>query len=511
MLTSFFGSARVKIWLLASLVCLVLLVLAPTLALAVAVIHLVLTLLLEGGRLYLAWSAATPVADPELSPANDDVEPFISVHIATYEEPPELVCKTLTSLAGSEYQNFEVIVLDNNTTNPALYGPVEACCEKLGDRFRFYHFDGVRGAKAGALNLALHLTDPRAQWVLVLDADYQIQPRMLSHGAHYFQDDSLGLVQYPQAYRNGERHSGLLLEYRHFFDLYMKAANAHDSVLATGTAAFVLVGALREVGGWPTGGLTEDADLGVRLHRHGYKSVYVPERLARGLMPESYKALAKQRRRWVLGNAQSLQEVLGSGRFDLRRKLVLVFQLTAWANPLLWVIVTTCCATLLLLLQPELLAGSPALHWVMILTLSSWVVYFVGSLLLFLTTSLRARARPLAGGRAFLSHLALAGVGAVSWLELWVDSDKSFERTDKFSRVVQAGSSPWGVLTGCVLAAAAIVGSEPWLGACWLALAWLPFSRGLLEVELCRLRHSRQGGPTDSPECPPAVASNPCK
>ena len=48
--------------------------------------------------------------------------------------------------------DFEVIVLDNNTPDPAIWRPVEAHCRKLGPRFRFFHFDGVKGFKGGALN-----------------------------------------------------------------------------------------------------------------------------------------------------------------------------------------------------------------------------------------------------------------------------------------------------------------------------------------------------------------------
>ena len=56
---------------------------------------------------------------------------------------------------GSTIANFEVIVLDNNTRIRSRWQPVEAHCAALGPRFRFFHFDDMKGFKAGALNKAL--------------------------------------------------------------------------------------------------------------------------------------------------------------------------------------------------------------------------------------------------------------------------------------------------------------------------------------------------------------------
>jgi cellulose synthase/poly-beta-1,6-N-acetylglucosamine synthase-like glycosyltransferase len=56
---------------------------------------------------------------------------------------------------------------------------VQAHCEKLGTRFRFYSLGKWSGFKAGALNFALRETDPRAAVVGVIDADYVVQPYWL--------------------------------------------------------------------------------------------------------------------------------------------------------------------------------------------------------------------------------------------------------------------------------------------------------------------------------------------
>src|SRR4029078_6899868 len=101
-----------------------------------------------------------------------------------------------------DYPEFEVVVLDNNTCDPEVWQPVEAHCRKLGARFRFFHFEGVKGYKAGALNIALTVTDPRAEIVAVIDSDYQVEPNWLTVATAHFANAKVGLVQAPQDYRD---------------------------------------------------------------------------------------------------------------------------------------------------------------------------------------------------------------------------------------------------------------------------------------------------------------------
>ncbi len=94
-----------------------------------------------------------------LTPEPGEKQPFVSIHLACCNEPPEMVILTLDSLAALDYENFEVLVIDNNTKNEEVWQPVEAHCAKLGPRFRFFHLNPWPGFKAGALNFGLTQTD----------------------------------------------------------------------------------------------------------------------------------------------------------------------------------------------------------------------------------------------------------------------------------------------------------------------------------------------------------------
>jgi hypothetical protein len=239
--------------------------------------------------------------------------PFVSIHVPTHAEPPDVVIATLDRLAALQYDAFEVLVIDNNTTDPALWQPVEEHCRHLGSHFRFLHVDGLEGAKAGALNFALRRTDERARVIGVVDADYQVEPDWLARTVGYFEDDRLGFVQCPHAYRDfeGGRFGRMAnAEYRVFFETSMAAYNERDAALTVGTMSLVDRRALVQAGGWATWCLTEDSELSVRLHALGYTSIYLTHPFGRGLIPDTFAAYKKQRFRWTYGPVQELRHHL---------------------------------------------------------------------------------------------------------------------------------------------------------------------------------------------------------
>ncbi|HKQ46128.1 MAG TPA: glycosyltransferase [Rhizomicrobium sp.] len=239
--------------------------------------------------------------------------PRVSIHVPTYNEPPQMVIETLNALARLDYDNFEVIVLDNNTPDPETWRPVEAHCRLLnasGARFRFFHFDGLKGFKGGALNRALALTDPSARYVAVIDSDYQVRPFWLRRVIPYFASPGIALVQGPQDYRDAgqSRFKAMAYEeYRGFFHIGMVERNEHNAIIQHGTMTIVAKDALEEVDGWSEWCITEDTELGLKLFEAGYEAAYVPQSMGSGLMPDTLEAFMTQRYRWVYGAMQMLK------------------------------------------------------------------------------------------------------------------------------------------------------------------------------------------------------------
>ncbi|MEJ2405567.1 MAG: glycosyltransferase [Candidatus Thiodiazotropha sp.] len=245
----------------------------------------------------------------------DSSLPMVSVHVPAYNEPPEMMIETLDALSRLDYPCFEVLVIDNNTRDPAIWEPVERHCEKLGPRFRFFHRSPLSGFKAGALNFTLGETHPEAEVVAVIDSDYQVDPAWLHDLVPQFlQRDEIGVVQAPQDYRDGAEScfkAMCLAEYRGFFHIGMITRNERNAIIQHGTMTMVRRRILEEVGGWGEWCITEDADLGLRVFEQGYEATYVPRSYGRGLMPDTFIDFKKQRFRWAYGAVQIIKRHLG--------------------------------------------------------------------------------------------------------------------------------------------------------------------------------------------------------
>ncbi len=237
-------------------------------------------------------------------------EPFVSIHLPACSEPPEMVILTLDSLARLDYANFEVIVVDNNTVDEALWRPVAAHVATLGPRFRFFHLPRWPGFKAGALNFALGRTDPRAEAIGVVDADYAVDPQWLRRLVAHFTDPGVAVVQAPQAHRDFESSAFRRManwEFDGFFRIGMHHRNERNAIIQHGTMTLVRRRALERVGGWGEWCICEDAELGLRLMAAGGELRYVDEVLGRGLTPSDFRAFKAQRFRWAYGAMQILK------------------------------------------------------------------------------------------------------------------------------------------------------------------------------------------------------------
>ena len=245
-----------------------------------------------------------------LPPDPPEKQPFVSIHLACYNEPPEMVMITLDSLAALDYANYEVLVIDNNTKDPAVWEPVKAYCEQLGKRFRFFHLAPWPGYKAGALNFGLKETDPAAEVVAVIDADYEVRHDWLAALTGYFHDPKVAVVQCPQAHREFENNTFRRMtawEYDGFFRIGMHHRNERNAIIQHGTMTMVRRNALEGTGGWSEWTICEDAELGLRLMHAGYDLVYVDELMGKGLTPADFKAYKSQRYRWAFGAMQILK------------------------------------------------------------------------------------------------------------------------------------------------------------------------------------------------------------
>ena len=257
--------------------------------------------------------------------------PSVDVFIPTYNEPLEVLEKTITGALCLDYPNVRVWVLDDGRRSW-----LKTFCESKGAGY-LNRPDNAH-AKAGNINHALTCTS--AEFVAIFDADFIAQRNFLMRTVGFFADPKIGIVQTPHAFYNYDPmqmnlalHKSLPDEQRFFFDAIMPSRDAWDAAFCCGSNSVTRRAALRSIGdALPTQSITEDMLLTMTLLREGYVTRYLCERLAFGLAPETVDAFFVQRQRWARGAIQILY--LASGPFGRNLTLMqrLLFLPTHWLS-----------------------------------------------------------------------------------------------------------------------------------------------------------------------------------
>lgn len=167
---------------------------------------------------------------------------------------------------------------------------------------------GTPRTKPKALNAGL--LRARGEFVAIYDAEDRPHPQQLRAALAAFEDggEQLACVQAPLVVDNAEASwvaRQFAAEYAiHFRELLPMLARLGLPLPLGGSSNHFRVAALRANGGWDAFNVTEDADLGYRLARDGYRAgVIGPPTWEEA--PASFNAWLKQRTRWIKGHLQT--------------------------------------------------------------------------------------------------------------------------------------------------------------------------------------------------------------
>ena len=275
-----------------------------------------------------------------------DAWPEVDVFIATYNEPTELLRRTVNGCRHMKYPDLSRVhiwICDDNR-RPEMRALAEAMGVGYFDR------PDNKGAKAGNLNHALARTG--APYVVTFDADMIPKSDFLLKTIPYFVDVELREAQRPE----GERlHLGLLQTPQSFYDpdvfqyaLYSekRAPNEQDffyrtiepartsanSVIYGGSNTVLSRRALEAIGGFYTGSITEDFATGLLIESAGYVSLALPEPLASGQTPHTFREHIQQRTRWGRGVIVTARKL----KIWRRKNLTLQQKTAYWSSVVYW-------------------------------------------------------------------------------------------------------------------------------------------------------------------------------
>lgn len=274
--------------------------------------------------------------------------PGISILVPAYNESATIV-ESVTSLLNLRYPNYEVVVINDGSTDETARTLIEAFDLRTSERAypRVVKHERVRGlyanprypnllfvdknngGKADALNAGLNVA--RKSLFCAVDADSILNPDSLLDVVKPFVEDPIECLAVGGTIRiaNGSRiERGMVTEERvpasvlplfqtvEYFRAFLLSRLAFSNLRGVGiiSGAFGLFkrDAVMQIGGYRLDTVGEDMELVIRLHRHAiehgipYKIRNVPEPVCWTEAPEDLRILRRQRTRWQRGMLETL-------------------------------------------------------------------------------------------------------------------------------------------------------------------------------------------------------------
>ncbi len=232
--------------------------------------------------------------------------PSVSIIIPAYNEEVNAI-KTIENLLKQSYPNFDIIFVDDGSTDSTY----KMVWEAFGESEKVTVLTKLNGGKALALNFGISQT--KNEYVVCIDADTQLRPGAMMHLMKRMitpleNGAEIGAVAGNVKVGN---ENTLLTKWQSIE--YITAQNfdrrAFDLVngitVVPGAIGAFKKEAVEKAGGFSNDTLAEDCDLTIRILRKGYQVVNCTEAVAVTEAPETLSQFMKQRFRWSYGIMQA--------------------------------------------------------------------------------------------------------------------------------------------------------------------------------------------------------------
>lgn len=270
---------------------------------------------------------------------DESYKPFVSVMIPAHNEE-SVISETIARVFGMDYPNYEVIVIDDRSSDNTA-SVIKALESEYNGRLQtlIRPKDAFPG-KSAVLNDALKMAKGEA--ILVFDADAQMDKDFLTNLVYELQPKDVGAVQARKVVKN--KDVNLLTKCQNNeMTIDTSCQVTRDAVKGAvelrGNGELIKREALEDIGGWNNYTITDDLDMSTRLHIKGWdvrfcKDTVVYEEGIMYLMP-----LYRQRRRWLEGTIRRYLEyfwdIMTSKKMPLRVRMDTIayiseFILPAW-------------------------------------------------------------------------------------------------------------------------------------------------------------------------------------
>lgn len=234
-----------------------------------------------------------------------------------------VIAQTLESLLGLDHERFVICVANDDSTDAT---PEILAAYADNPRVAVLHrqLPRARTGKSDVLNECMEHTlallasdhpvlgglDPQDVVVGIVDADGRLESSTLQAVGPYFADPKVASVQIGVRIANAGTNLLTRLQDMEFVGFSAFVQRARDRLGSSGLGGngqFTRLSALVELkasrgGPWKTDALTEDLELGLALVCRGWRTRYCPHVYVAQQGLPGWKALFRQRTRWIQGH-----------------------------------------------------------------------------------------------------------------------------------------------------------------------------------------------------------------
>jgi len=234
--------------------------------------------------------------------------PPISIVVPAYNEG-KLLESTVQSLLGMDYPKYEIILVDDGSTDDTRSVARDLVGSYRDGRVEVFLVEKANGGKSTALNAGVQVSN--YDFLLNVDGDSQLSPDTLRKTIRHFVDARLGAIagNVKVLNRNNIWTTLQALEYVEGLNMARSAQSILKLVnIIPGPLGLFRKQAIMDAGWYSSDTFAEDADITLKIIRAGWRVEYEPDAKSFTEAPDRIVDLLKQRYRWTRGILQAVRK-----------------------------------------------------------------------------------------------------------------------------------------------------------------------------------------------------------
>ena len=228
----------------------------------------------------------------------------ISFIVPAYNEE-KTIARCIESLLNLDYpkDKIEIFVVNDGSTDRT-----REICERYAREGKIKLINKKNTGKANSINLILPKT--KGELVGILDADSVVSRDFVNNMIGYFEDESVAAVTPAIKPLDSSNIVKKIQWVEYIFQIYLRKAFDffNTQYVVPGAGSIYRGDVIRKLKFDENDNLTEDTEIGFRMHEMGYKIRNSLSAVVYTDIPDTFGALIRQRLRWYRGYLQNVRK-----------------------------------------------------------------------------------------------------------------------------------------------------------------------------------------------------------